>query len=83
MKMPLQAVFVVLAVYVAASIVVLTATFRWRIPGRYWREGWYSKDAGNYIKAENLDRYRTLMRWYGICFFAWVFVLVAWAATKS
>ena len=81
--MPLQAVLVVGALFAAASIAVLAATFRWRIPGRYWREGLYSNDPSNYIKAENLDRYRTLMRLYGISFFGWVFVLLAWAVAKN
>ena len=83
MIMPLQVVLVAAALFAAASIVVLTATFRWRIPGRYWREGLYSKDPSNYVKAEHLERYRTLMRLYGICFFGWVFVLLAWAVTKN
>jgi len=81
--MPIQVVFFFAVVFAAASIVTLAAMTRWKIPGRRWRDGLYTNFPANFIKAENLDSYRILMRVYGMCFLAWVVVLLAWAVSKN
>jgi hypothetical protein len=81
--MTINAVLLVGGWFAVFSAAVAVAIYRWRIPGRYLREGLYSNDPRRFILPAKLAQYRLLMRLYGISFFAWVATLLAWAASRD